>query len=207
MSATAMQIANDIPWFRMMKWQHAGDGSARCSIYGFRELTPDINNQKKTAADCLPLLVPDRDCRRALAQWGSTHLAVTPLSLAAGRSDSLCFLRARHNPGLFPGLLHSKVTLGKLLDPRGAREAAQEAEPFDDTWRISAQPTAIVGVGQGQEILLWQPETVLYRMAATVCSQELLPLWHHMLPKASLMMKEAASSIGTSNLDEDFNKW
>lgn len=150
-SATAMQIANDIPWFRMMKWQHSGDGSARCSVYGFRELTPDINNQKKTAADCLPLPVPDRDCRRALTQWESRRLAVTLLSLAAGWSDSLCSLWARHSPERFLGLLHSMVTLDKHLDPRGAWEAAQEAEPFDDTWRISAQPTAMVGVGQGQK--------------------------------------------------------
>lgn len=119
--------------------------------YGFGEITPDINNQKKTAANCLPLLVPDR---RARAQWESTHLAVTLLSLAAGWSDSLCFLRDRHSPGLFPGLLHSVVTLGKLLDSRGAREAAQEAEPFDDTWRFFCSAYSHGGSGAGAEILL-----------------------------------------------------
>ena len=61
MSAIAMQIANDIPWFGMMKCQHAGDGSARCLVYGFGELASNINKQKKTATDCLPLLVPDRN--------------------------------------------------------------------------------------------------------------------------------------------------
>lgn len=60
-SATALQIANDIPWFGMMKCQHAGDGSARCSVYGFGELASTINNPKKTATDCLPLLAPDRN--------------------------------------------------------------------------------------------------------------------------------------------------
>lgn len=93
-SATAMQITNNMPWFRMMKWQHSGDGSARCSVYSFGQLTPDINNQRKTAADCLPLLVPDRGCRRAVTQRESTHSAVTLLSLAAGWRGSLCFLQA-----------------------------------------------------------------------------------------------------------------
>lgn len=50
-------------------------------------------------------------------------------------------------------------------------------------------------------------------MAAAVCPQKLLllplwlPLWLHTIPKAFLMMTEAASSNGTSSLDEDFNKW
>lgn len=61
MSATAMQIAIDVPWFGMMKCQRAGDGGARCSVYGFGELASNINNQKKMATDCLPLLVPDRN--------------------------------------------------------------------------------------------------------------------------------------------------
>lgn len=60
-NATAMQITNDIPWFGMMKCQHAVDGSARCSEYGLGEHASNINNQKKTVTDCLPLLVPDRN--------------------------------------------------------------------------------------------------------------------------------------------------
>ena len=112
-----MQLTNDIPWFRMMKWQHSGDGSARCSVYGYGDLTSDTNNQKRITADCLPLLVPNRDCKRTLAHWEITHLAVTFLSLAAGWNDSLCFIWASHSPGLFLGLLHSMVTLNKRLDP------------------------------------------------------------------------------------------
>lgn len=46
-SATAMQIANDVPWFGTMKCQRTGHGSARCSVYGFGELASNINDQKK----------------------------------------------------------------------------------------------------------------------------------------------------------------
>jgi len=45
-SATAMQIANDVPWFGMMKCQRAGAGGARCSVYGFGELASNINTKK-----------------------------------------------------------------------------------------------------------------------------------------------------------------
>lgn len=58
---TSTQIASGVPCFQMMKCRLAGGGGARCSMYGFRERTSDVNKKKKTAAGCLPLSVPGRN--------------------------------------------------------------------------------------------------------------------------------------------------
>lgn len=149
-SATAMQITNDILWFRMMKWQHSGDGSARCLVYGFRELTPNINNQKETTADCLPLLVPDRDCR-TLEQWESSHL-VTFLSLVAGWSDSAS--SEQDIVQVVPGTSAQHGDFGQAPGPMRNQGSCSGGRAF---WRHSENFCSAYshgGSGAGAEILL-----------------------------------------------------
>lgn len=165
-SATAMQITNDIPclgwWIGSIQGMAVPD--ARCMAPGNSHSI--LTTKKRGQQTAFPSRCLTETAEGPLAQRESTHLAVTLLSLAAGWSDSLCFLRAIHSPGLFPGLLHSMVTLDKCLDPWGARESAQEAEPFEDTWEDFCSACSHGGSGAGAEILLQLAKPTLGVVAA-----------------------------------------
>lgn len=162
-----MQIANNVPWFGMMKCQRAGDGGARCSVYGLGELASNIYVQEKMATDGLPHLVPDRNGERALAQQESINLAVTLFNLAAGWEDACC------SPSLgqpeswaAPGTSAQHVDFGQAPGPmRSQGKLALEAEPLSSAWRLFCSACSSGRSRLGAEILLRLAEPILGTVA------------------------------------------